>query len=100
MTFLAGSLYGVSGSALYQLVIVNNFRQAKRKWPWQDRRRGITLPFYTFSVIVRLVVAFALVGLMAGTGQISGPWAAVISGMVADVIVIKLADAVRKEYAK
>ncbi len=100
MTFLEGALYGVVGSALYQLVVLNNFRSNKRKWIWQDKRHGLTLPYYIFTVLMRLAVAFVLVGLMAATEQISGTWAAVLTGMVADVTVMKLASAAREEYTK
>jgi hypothetical protein len=100
MTFLTGALWGLLGSALYQLVVVYQFRLEKKRWPWQDKRSGWTLPFFLFSICFKLVAAFAVVGLLAVTEQVSGPWVAVGAGMVADVIIIQLANSGRKEYAK
>ncbi len=100
MTFFEGAALGVAGSALYQLVAVYDYRLQVKKWPWQDKKSGRTLPFFVFTVVVKFVAAFSVVGLMVSTQQISGPWAAAGAGMVADLIVIKTANGLRKEYAE
>lgn len=98
MTFIAGAGIGVVGNVIYQLVSINEFRRSHRFWPWQDSEVGADMSAFLFSILVKLVAAFVVVGALASTKQISGLWAAGIAGMVPDLIVIKAADSAEKKY--
>jgi hypothetical protein len=99
MTFIEGALLGTAGCALGQVVDVRAYREKFKMWPWDDKLSGITVPFFIFGVAAKLLCAFCVVGLLTNTQQISGAWAACASGLVADLIVLKVGSALRKEYA-
>lgn len=100
MTYVDGAFFGLFGSALYQLAYVHRYRAYRKKWPWHDKKSHTTLPFFIFGVLVKLIAAASLNGMLVYTGQISGPWAAFIAGMVAEHFILKLGDSALKELTK
>lgn len=100
MTFWTGAIIGAIGSAVWQLVSLNDFRTKQKCWPWHHDKLGITVPSFIFSVCVKLICAFLVTGFAIHTQQINGPGAAVITGMVADNIVAATANRAKRGYMK
>lgn len=98
MTVPEGVISGVVGNILYQLLIVNKFRGAKKIWPWQDTQANTTFPYFLFSFTLRASAAGIIVYFFMVTRQIDGQWGAAIIGMAADQIAITAGDAARKEH--
>lgn len=100
MTFLTGAIIGVLGNLLWQIASISEFRNSRKCWPWQDDRLGFTKPSFMYTVFAKLICAFLFTGFAAYTNQISGPWAAGITGMVADSIILMAATKAKKGYMK
>ena len=100
MTYRDGALFGLLGCFLYELVINYKDIEATHKWPWQDKKKKLTLGMFIFGICAKFISAVSLAAMMTYTGQISGAWAAFITGMVADRTIIILGDKALKDRSK
>jgi hypothetical protein len=85
--------WGLSGGLCVEALALNSLIRTSRRWSW---RRPIPQGFaaYLISVILRASAGAGLAAAAAGSGQVSGPFAAFALGVAAPLVVEKLSRAI------
>jgi O-antigen/teichoic acid export membrane protein len=97
MTIFEGVIAGVVGSALYQLLIIYDYRASKKRWPWAGGDEGLTIPFFIFGFSLKLCIAGVVVFALINNNQINGILGAGLIGVSADEVLRSAARSGRKE---
>ncbi|MGC0318162.1 hypothetical protein [Kitasatospora acidiphila] len=94
MQWWQAGLWGALGSVLVELADLRASVQARRQLPWKGR--GSTSPgLYLLAAVVRTVLGIGVAVALGESGQVSGGFGAILSGIAAP----KILEALKSQAA-